>query len=407
VTTSGVTAIVLAGGRSTRFGGDKLAALVAGRPLLHRAIHAVAEVADEVVVVLAPDAPAPNLPERLATPIVIARDVVAGSGPLAGLAAGLSTASHPRALLVAGDQPFLRVAVLRALLDELGGPGRPDAADVVALEDGDSLWPFPVGLRVETVRPEAERALAEAERAPAGADLRLFTLFGRLRVARVPEARWRALDPRGDSLRDVDTRNDIASLPSDARYPAADQPTARGAAVITPDIGPFAEPIQAAGAWAAWWRGWYRLLRLAGGLLDRLAQRPGFGNLVVLRVVGRRSGRERTLPLGLLTVGGHRYLGHPSGDAAWTLNLRAAASATIESARIQRTRVRPVLLGPGPERDAAVRASFRQHPFPGNALYRLAGSHVAATGVFFRLEPFDDAPPATPESPGTIDGGPA
>jgi hypothetical protein len=174
--------------------------------------------------------------------------------------------------------------------------------------------------------------------------------------------------------------------------------------VTTPDSGPFAAPIRAAGAWGAWWRAWYRLLRLVGGPLDRLARRPGFGNLVVLRVVGRRSGLERSLPLGLLTVGGRRYLGHPSGDTAWTLNLRAAPSATIESARIPRTRVRAVLLGPGPERDGAVRASFRQHPFPGNALYRMAGRHVAACGVFFRLEPATE-PPSPAHGAATTDGG--
>ena len=168
--------------------------------------------------------------------------------------------------------------------------------------------------------------------------------------------------------------------------------------MTTSPLGPFGEPVRAAGAWAAWWRGWYRLLRVFGGPLDRLAMRPGFGNLVVLRVVGRRSGRERALPLGLLAVEGRRYLGHPSGDTAWTLNLRSADTATIESAQIARTRVRPVLLGPGAERDAAVRASFRQHPFPGNALYRLAGRHVAATGVFFRLEPYD--------APAELHGGP-
>lgn len=162
------------------------------------------------------------------------------------------------------------------------------------------------------------------------------------------------------------------------------------------DLGPFAEPIRSTGAWGAWWRAWYRLLRLVGGPLDRLALQPGFGNLVVLRVVGRRTERERSLPLGVLTMDGRRYLGHPSGDTAWTLNLRAAASATIESARIPRTRFRPVLLGPGAERDAAVRASFRQHPFPGNALYRLAGRHVAGCGVFFRLDPLpDEAAPGT------------
>lgn len=168
--------------------------------------------------------------------------------------------------------------------------------------------------------------------------------------------------------------------------------------MTSPDPGPFAGPIHTTGAWGAWWRGWYRLLRVGGGPLDRLALSPGFGNLVVLRVVGRRSGRERALPLGLLVVGARRYLGHPSGDTAWTLNLRAAASATIESARIPRTRVRPALLGPGPERDAAVRATFRQHPFPGNALYRLAGRHVASTGVFFRLDPLEPSAASPSES---------
>ncbi|HSW42179.1 MAG TPA: NTP transferase domain-containing protein, partial [Patescibacteria group bacterium] len=47
------------GGRSTRFGEDKLVAEVGGRPLLHLAIDAVATAVDEVVVVVGADAPAP------------------------------------------------------------------------------------------------------------------------------------------------------------------------------------------------------------------------------------------------------------------------------------------------------------------------------------------------------------
>jgi molybdopterin-guanine dinucleotide biosynthesis protein A len=202
---TGVTGIVLAGGRSSRYGGDKLAALVAGVPLLHRSIAAVAELADEIVVVLAPDDPVPVLPTGPLPTLVIARDLVTGRGPIAGVAAGLTAAHHPRALLVAGDQPSLQVSVLRALIDELGpddATAASRAPDVVALADGDRLWPFPVALRASVVRPAASAALM-------GRDLRLFTLFGRLRVARVPEARWRALDPGGDSLRDVDTRADL------------------------------------------------------------------------------------------------------------------------------------------------------------------------------------------------------
>jgi hypothetical protein len=134
------------------------------------------------------------------------------------------------------------------------------------------------------------------------------------------------------------------------------------------------------------WRTWYRLLRLVGSPLMRLALGRGYGNLVVLRVQGRRSGRERALPLGLLIVAGRWYVGHPSGDAAWTLDLREAGHAVLESARQPATKVHSTVLAPGRERDAVVRAAFRQHPFPGNALYRVAGRHVFATGVFFRME---------------------
>ena len=142
---------------------------------------------------------------------------------------------------------------------------------------------------------------------------------------------------------------------------------------------------------SAAFRAWYRLLRLIHAPLVRLVRTRGFGNIVVLRVTGRHTGHDRSLPLGMLTVRERRYVGHPSGDTAWTLNLRAKEDAVIESATIPAWRVRPQVLDPGPERDAVVRATFRQHPFPGNAIYRLAGRHVSATGVFFRLEASNEA----------------
>jgi len=144
--------------------------------------------------------------------------------------------------------------------------------------------------------------------------------------------------------------------------------------------------VRPAGSWATAWRAWYRLLRLGGPAIAAFARRTGFGNLVVLRVSGRRSRRERSLPLGLLTVEGRRYVGHPNGDTAWTLNLAAAGRAVLECPGERPVAVRPVRLPAGRERDAVVRTSFRQHPFPGNALYRLSGAHVQAYGAFFRLE---------------------
>ena len=199
-----VTGIVLAGGRSTRFGGDKLVAEVGGRPLLHLAIDAVATVVDEVVVVVGAAAPAPPLPDGLGLSVVVARDAVAGRGPLAGLAAGLAAASHPFALLVGGDQPSLRTAVLRELLRRLHAGSGDVAPDVVGMTDRGLLGPLPVALRVASVRPAADAALA-------GGTLGLVGLFGQLRVASLAPEQWRVFDPAGDSLRDIDTRDDLPS----------------------------------------------------------------------------------------------------------------------------------------------------------------------------------------------------
>ncbi len=202
------TGIVLAGGVGRRFGGDKLAVEIDGRPLLHHAILAVATVTREIVVVVAPDAPAPPLPADAGVPVRVIRDAVAGQGPLAGLAAGLAAAREPLALLVGGDQPSLRPALLAALLARLAPLG-PDAADPVSdaviLEDAGRLWPLPAALRVEAAAPATAAALALGRRS-------LLSLLDHLRVHALEPGRWRALDPDGASLRDIDHREDLPPL---------------------------------------------------------------------------------------------------------------------------------------------------------------------------------------------------
>jgi molybdopterin-guanine dinucleotide biosynthesis protein A len=196
------TGIVLAGGRSTRFGGDKLAVEVEGRPLLHRAITAVAQVVDEIVVVIAPDGARPQLPADLDVPARVVRDAVADGGPLAGLAAGLAAARAPLALVAGGDQPSLSPSLLAELLLWLGPDAEGPPLDVVALEQGGILRPLPSAVRVATVRPAAAAALAGDARSLVG-------LFAGLRAGTLAADRWRELDPDGASLRDVDTSHDL------------------------------------------------------------------------------------------------------------------------------------------------------------------------------------------------------
>jgi molybdopterin-guanine dinucleotide biosynthesis protein A len=188
-----VSAIVLAGGRSSRFGRDKLAEPLEGRALLDHAIDAVRSLASEVIVVLAPDA-APALPSG----VRVVHDAAPFEGPLTGLLAGLGTARETVVLVTAGDMPELQGSVAEALLDAIAVGG----TDAAVLEDAGRPRPLPMAIARDPARRTAEQLIAGGER-------RLRALVEGLATTVIAERTWRALDPEGRSLRDVDTPNDL------------------------------------------------------------------------------------------------------------------------------------------------------------------------------------------------------
>lgn len=151
-------------------------------------------------------------------------------------------------------------------------------------------------------------------------------------------------------------------------------------------------PARRSAAWSAAFRVMYRGLRLLAPVIRPAvaAGSPGLDGVVELRFVGRRSGRPRRTLVTLLTVGGRWYVGHPNGSAAWVRNIEDAGVVEIEPPGAAGSRFRVERLPDGPERDAVIRATWTQQPFPADLLYRAARRHVAAVGVYHRLEPIRD-----------------
>lgn len=193
-----MSAIVLAGGRASRFGGDKLAALIDGRPLLHHAIEAVATVADEVIVVVAPEG-ARDLPHT-SVPVRQVHDDRPFLGPLAGIGAGAVAAEHPTLLVVAGDMPSLVPGVLRLLTGAIAGDTT--AAVLGDPEPDGPPHPLPLGLARAAAIPVIAALLAADRRS-------LMGLITALDATRVHGRRWRALDPDARTLQDVDRPEDL------------------------------------------------------------------------------------------------------------------------------------------------------------------------------------------------------
>ncbi len=195
MTEATVTGLVLAGGRSSRFGRDKLAEPIDGRPLLWHAIDAVRPLVDEVLVVAAPNSE-PILPPD----VRIVRDRVAFEGPLTGLLAGLLEARAPLVIVVGGDMPTMVGDVLAAMLAELDGHGRVDA---VVLQSNGQARPLPMALRREPA------LIATASLLDAGAR-RLRAVTEALDSRVIKSKAWRALDPDGRTLADIDEPADLA-----------------------------------------------------------------------------------------------------------------------------------------------------------------------------------------------------
>lgn len=213
----GVTAMVLAGGRSTRFGGPKLGVKIQGQPLLERAIEMVASVADAVIVAGAAVPAAASLDRVGGVAIRSVLDEEAFAGPLAAIAGALRGVTTGHAIVVGGDMPTLVPAVLQAMLDRLASNDTIDAVLLAApLPDvgGEPTEPrrqvLPLAIDVAVVSAAALAALGAGDRS-------LVRLLDRLRVHEIPVAEWLALDPGGRTLLDVDRPADVLRIRNEVR----------------------------------------------------------------------------------------------------------------------------------------------------------------------------------------------
>jgi molybdopterin-guanine dinucleotide biosynthesis protein A len=192
-----VTGIILAGGRSSRFGSDKASALLHGRPLLHWVLAAVGSVAGEVVVVRAAGQ---VLPLLAGTPGVrVVDDVLSAEGPVVGLLSGLRTVATPLAVVASCDVPLVQPAVLHLLLDTLG------EADAAVPLVGGRGQPLVAAYRVAPALAALESALDRGERG-------LQRALAPLRAVEVGEAALDQADPGLLSFHDVDEPSVLDAL---------------------------------------------------------------------------------------------------------------------------------------------------------------------------------------------------
>jgi molybdopterin-guanine dinucleotide biosynthesis protein A len=108
-------AVVLAGGRAARLGGQAKPQLdVGGRPMLATVLAAVADAEPRIVV---------GPPQHVPPGVLVVREQPARGGPVAALRAGLAEVPTDVVAVLAGDLPFLTADLVRSLRERLTGDG--------------------------------------------------------------------------------------------------------------------------------------------------------------------------------------------------------------------------------------------------------------------------------------------
>jgi molybdopterin-guanine dinucleotide biosynthesis protein A len=188
--------ILLAGGASRRFGRPKIVEPLDGAPLFQRPLRALLGSCDDVVIVLAPGASEPALPEG-ADRVSFARDEVAFEGPLAGTRVGLEHVRGEYAAVVGADMPGVSSRLLWLMAERALSTG-----GAVVLRDAEGPRPLPAILRVAPALALARTLLNSGER-------RLRALVDGLGPVALAEAIWSGADAGGAWRRDIDLPGDL------------------------------------------------------------------------------------------------------------------------------------------------------------------------------------------------------
>ncbi len=110
-----VSYIILAGGKSTRLGRNKVFEIIGQKSLLERAVSCLSSFKSEVIVVKAKDS---SLPQLAGYPeLRIITDIYPGKGSLGGIYTGLVASKAFYNMVVACDMPFLNLDLLRYMID--------------------------------------------------------------------------------------------------------------------------------------------------------------------------------------------------------------------------------------------------------------------------------------------------
>jgi molybdopterin-guanine dinucleotide biosynthesis protein A len=191
-------ALVLAGGKSGRFGRNKAFAKLGRRPLLLHVLDAAMDVADEIIVAIGREDRATSYAGLVPESVRVLKDRMHEKSPLVGMVTGFQVMKSKYSLVLSCDTPFAKQRVLDYLFKRATGS---DA--VIPRWMNGELEPLQSVYRVRATLAAAKLALSER-------GFRNVDMIKRLRkVTYVPVGVLKRFDSDLITFFNVNTRTDL------------------------------------------------------------------------------------------------------------------------------------------------------------------------------------------------------
>lgn len=172
----GITGIILAGGKSSRYGQNKALVEIQGVRLIERVIRALESVFQHLILITN----TPHEYNHLGLPIH--EDLIKGLGPIGGILTGLEAMPGQAGFFVACDMPFLNTDLVRHM--------------VKVKDDFDAVVPR-IGWKMETLHAIYDKRCLPAVRGIIDSEeYQIIKFFSMVRVRYVDEEEIRTLDPQ-------------------------------------------------------------------------------------------------------------------------------------------------------------------------------------------------------------------
>jgi len=189
---SEITGIILAGGKSTRYGRDKALVEIDGIRLIERVIRVMSSIFQRLILIT-------NTPSEynfLQLPIY--EDLIKGLGPIGGIYTGLEAISDEAGFFVACDMPFLNANLVRHIVKVRG--------------DFDAVVPR-MGWKIEALHSlYSKRCLPVIQELIDSREYQVIKVFHKTRVRYVDEDEIRSFDPQLRSFYNVNIPQELLDV---------------------------------------------------------------------------------------------------------------------------------------------------------------------------------------------------